>query len=114
MVWLVIDHYAHIGGMPSGDSLTNFFVFVGIGGAIYWIDDNKHYVRHWLLYDQGRNLLLAACWLLSLAVLFVRYGNPSLLPVDVPLPATFPMAVQIFAMMFLAYQGYRLVMWILF
>ena len=114
VVWRVIDHYAHVGGLPSADSLTNFLVFVGIGGAIYWMDENKQYVRHWLFYDQGRKLLIAACWILSLAVVFVRYGYPSWVPFDLPLPATFPMAVQIFAMMFLAYQGYLLVMWILF
>ena len=114
VVLLVFDHYAKYGGLPSSDPLTNFFVFLGIGGVIYWIDTNKEYVRHWLIYDQGRKLLFALGWAVSLGVVFVRYGNPDWVPVAVPIPASLPMVVQMFAVVFLMVQAYRLAKWILF
>jgi|GEM_PF-6752150 len=113
VAWLVLDHYAHI-GLPSHDQLTNFFVFLAIGGVIYLLDQRKEYIGHWLIHPQRRGVVFALGWVISLPFLVSYTHAPafaySALPMDVPTPLPVMAAVGLF----LLYQGYRLLKWVLF
>ena len=102
VAWLVFTHYADAGLFPSADPLTSFFVFMAIGGAIYWVNRNRADTKEWLLRGTGRKILIGAGWVLTLTVLVTYKHDPA--------PAPF----VLFTFVFLAYQTYRLVMWVLF
>lgn len=113
VAWLVIDHYFHV-GMPSTDSLTNFFVFLAIGGAIYFLDQQWRSLWHWLRCGDGRKVAVAAGWIVSVPVLVTYFHTPAFAVTALPFHVPTPMPLVGAVGLFVAYQAYRLVMWVLF
>ena len=113
VAWAVLNHYAHV-GMPSSDTLTNFFVFLAIGGAIYLVDQRKQQIGHWFIHPQRRGMVSVIGWAVSLPFLVSYYRAPALaysaLPMDVPTPLPLMAVVGLFVL----YQGYCLLKWVLF
>lgn len=114
VTWLVVDHYTHW-GMPSADPLTNFLAFFGIGAAIAVADQRKEQWWDWLLHaETGRKVLVVAGWMVSLPAAVAYFRAPavvfSALPISIPTP--FPVVIGAGA--FLAWQAWRLAMWVLF
>ena len=113
VAWLVFDHYSHVGS-PSADPLTNFFVFLAIGGAIYLIDQRKYELWNRLFYGDGQKLFFAIGWAISVPVVVTYFRTPAFILSALPFHVPTPMPLVIGAGLFLAYQAYRLVMWVLF
>lgn len=109
VAWLVVDYYTGW-GMPSRDPLTNFFVFLGLGGAVYWIDQNRHFALDWLWRGNGRLLPAGIGWAVS-AVVLANYFH---YPLSVAIPFSVPMPVLAGVAVFLAYQGVLVLKWVLF
>ncbi len=111
--WLIFDHYSHV-GQPSADPLTNFFVFLAIGGTIYVLDQRKSELWNRLVYGDGRKFLLAIGWAISVSVVVTYFRAPYFILTALPFRVPTPMPLVIGAGLFLAVQAYRLVMWVLF
>lgn len=114
VAWLALDHYTHW-GMPSGDPLTNFLVFLGIGGAIAVVDQRKEELWDRLVHgERGRTLLMAAGWIVSIPVAVTYFRAPDVVFHALPFQVPTPTAVLACVGAFLAWQAWRLAMWVLF
>lgn len=113
VAWLVFDHYSHV-GTPSADPLSNFFVFLAIGGIIYLFDQRKGELWSWLLHGDGQKVLVVIGWAISVSVVTTFFRTPDFIVSAVPFHVPTPLPLVIGAGLFLAYQAYRLIMWVLF